>query len=354
MKLGVKVTATANPRGKSTEICRPLTDFFEHSGLTLQDDFSKAKFLISFNHDPKSYKDFRRSGGRLEDTVLIRLEPAAVFPSQFLPKVEKLYGLIFTPGSVMIDQETGRHWPYYFNVNPLTPNKLHSDLKSIVESITKEGTFDFNLWKSRSLTMSLVASNKVSPIRENNYRLRRRLARTLPSSVLTIYGGLWKGSFLERVKHRVGVLRFAIKSGVTPNLVEIYGGLLRNFESAMGKVGNKHTVIRESKFSLVIENNNSYVSEKLIDALIGGSIPIYIGGDFSLTGIPKGAVVTGLTNAAEILSFVENVSDSDVSDFLFCAQYWLQSPAFYLEWFGDNVYEAIAKQIFDYFGSMVD
>jgi hypothetical protein len=25
-----------------------------------------------------------------------------------------------------------------------------------------------------------------------------------------------------------------------------------------------------------------------------------------------------------------------------------------LEWFGDSVYEAIAKQIFDYFGSMVD
>jgi hypothetical protein len=354
MKLGVKVTGTANPFSKSSEICHPLTAFFVRSGLNFQDDTSKAKFLVSFNHDPIEYRDFRHGGGRLENAVLIRLEPAAVFPSQFLPKIENLYGKIFTPGSVFIDQESSRHWPYYFNLNPLTPNKVHSDLKSIVKSISEEGTFDFNLWKSRSLILSLVASNKVSPIRENNYRLRRRLARTLPSSVLTIYGGLWKGSFLERVKHRVGVLRFAIKSGITPNLVEIYGGLLRNFDTAMGEVSNKHTIIRESKFSLVIENDNSYVSEKLIDALIGGSIPIYIGGDFSLTGIPKGAVVTGLTNAAEILGFIENVSDSDASDFLFCAQHWLQSPAFYLEWFGDSVYEAIAKQIFDYFGSMVD
>ena len=58
-----------------------------------------GSFLLSFNHDRKSYKRFIKNGGKASSAVLIRLEPDAVFPAQYGPRIEKKYGLIISPGS---------------------------------------------------------------------------------------------------------------------------------------------------------------------------------------------------------------------------------------------------------------
>ena len=71
--------------------------------------------------------------------------------------------------------------------------------------------------------------------------------------------------------------------------------------------------MQNSKFSLVIENDDNYISEKLIDALLGGSIPIFIGGDFRRVGIPDASVVSNLFTPEEILNYIKSFKEEDIS-----------------------------------------
>lgn len=349
MNVIVKVFSTANPSLISKNVCPPLTDQILKYGFQLHDEASEAQFLICLNHNKKIYSEFRKNGGKPENAALVRLEPAAVFPSQYKSKTEKLYGKIITPGSVDGISETFVPWPYFFNQNPLVPDEQHIELKFVTSTIIKDVKFDIENWKSREILLSLIASNKVSPIRGNNYRIRRRFAHELPPHVLSIYGGLWRANLKQRLIHRMGVLNFAIKSGIFPNFGEVYGNLLRRYPTAVGMVRNKHDVVRQSKFSLVIENDNHYVSEKLIDALLGGSIPIYLGGDFTKVGIPKEAVVSDLANTKDILDFLNASKDLDADAYLSAAKEWLTSPSFHSEWSGNSVFARIGDEIATYF-----
>ena len=353
MDRSVKIFSTAQPDQKSVEVFPGLAMRLIENGFKIQEETSDAAYLVTFNHDEENYKSFRRSGGLPENAVLIRLEPAAVFPSQYLPRVEQLYRKIISPGNLIGDEIPRMPWPYYYHKNPLNPVIHDVDLKSLVTELIEMGIFDYAFWQARPIFMSLIASNKVSPSATNNYKLRRQLARTLPSKIFSIYGGLWKASLIERLSHRARVLNFAIRSRFLPNLIEIYGDLFRTYSPAMGTVEDKHEIIRQSKFSLVIENDNHYVSEKLIDALLGGSIPIYFGGKFDDIGIPDDAVVSGLSNTEDVINFFERVTESEIQRYLESAKCWLDSPAFYNHWFGDTVFATIADEVADYFGKVV-
>jgi hypothetical protein len=179
------------------------------------------------------------------------------------------------------------------------------------------------------------------------------VALSIPNSVLYVFGSLWGPQILEKLIHRLGVLSFAIRTGIAPNLIQIYGGLFQRYSTFQGGILDKHTVIRNSKFSLVIENDDSYVSEKLIDALIGGSIPIYIGGRFKTLGVPECLVVSGLHSASEILEFMDAVTDEEIEKRLSETGKWLRSEEFFRDWFGDNVFGRVASDIGEKFKKSV-
>ncbi len=347
MSLRVQICGTAQPTLKSQDVCPPLSKRLTTLGFEIEDDIQKTNLLISFNHNQDVYDSFREIGGGKEAAVLIRLEPAAVFPAQYRQRVEDLYGQIITPGSSLTTPTIP--WPYYFNQNPLRPDLRTPALDEVVSQSTSQGLFDLDQWSCRPIKLSLIASNKVSSISENNYQLRRKLAHSLPKGLLTIYGDLWNSNLSQRFRHRIGILKFAFHSGVIPNLNQIYGNLFREYPSAIGVVGDKHEIIRKSKFSLVIENDNNYVSEKLIDALIGGSLPIYFGGDYEAVGIPSGLAFTGLNSENDIMNLLHNTSEEEILVFQHKLKEWLHSPSFYEHWAGDHVFVSIADEIAQYF-----
>jgi hypothetical protein len=332
---------------KSQEVCPPLSDRLTNLGFVVEDDIGKVDFLICLNHQKDVYKSFEEFGGKTDRAVLIRLEPAAVFPAQYKRRVENLYGQIITPGSSIATPLIP--WPYYFNQNPLHPDKGTPPLKKVIAEALEQNFFEYEQWNHRPIRLSLIASNKVSPTSQNNYKLRRKLAQSLPNEILTVFGGLWTANLISRLKHRAGVFYFALRSKTLPNFIEIYGNLLRKYPSAVGAIEDKHEVTRKSQFSLVIENDNNYVSEKLIDALLAGSLPIYVGGDYQKVGIPSGLAIIGLNNERAIVDFLENISQQEVLDFQYRVVDWLKSPSFYEIWNGDNVFAKIADEIAEYF-----
>jgi hypothetical protein len=350
---GVKISSATQPFLNSEAVCKPLTEQLLSLGFKIENSVRNSDFLISLNHNQDLYSEFRRAGGKKERAALIRLEPEAVYPAQHRSRVENLYGVIITPGSLIGDSTPRIPWPYYFNQNPLQPETDTLDLKMVISNALSEGVFDFAKWMERPITLSLIASNKVSSIRENNYKLRRKIAFQIPKGGLSVYGGLWNENFLTKIRHRAGVVKFALNSKLFPNLLEVYGNFFRKYVNSVGSVTDKHEVVKMSKFSLIIENDNNYISEKLIDAFLGGSIPIFFGGDFEKIGIPPKLVFSNFTNARDISNIIAQVSDKDVRAYQEGVVEWLQSDLFLNQWEGDLVFATIADEITKYFRNAV-
>lgn len=327
------------------EICFPLAESFSNLGFEIIDDVKYAQYLLSFNHNSAKYYQFINSGGMKSKSVLLRFEPRAVFPSQYRSSTENLYGHIITFGDNSSSGDKRFPWPYYFNENPLDPEKWAPEREDEISRIVSNFDCRLENWKGRNILVSLIASNKVSPVRNNNYALRRKLALEIPESSLQVFGYLWDSSIHEKIRHRLEVLRFSLRNRAAPNVIEIYGNLFRRYPASKGPIDDKHKIIRDSKFSLVIENDSNYVSEKLIDALLGGSIPIYIGGGFTEFEIPEVSVVSNLRTWEEIESYISNVLDSEIESKLLTTMEWLKSGNFTDLWFGDNVFDRVATVI---------
>jgi hypothetical protein len=131
-----------------------------------------------------------------------------------------------------------------------------------------------------------------------------------------VYGQLWDVSFFPRLKYRLAVLKFAILSKSDYKIRHIFSDFSKKFQNARGQILDKHQVIAQSKYSLVIENTNNYISEKLFDALIGGSIPIYFGPNLANTGIPEDLVIRCNPNGANLVEIVRSTNENEVKRIL--------------------------------------
>ena len=277
------------------------------------------------------------------------MEPDAVFPAQFRNKITAKYGLIFTPGSIKFSgHEQFLPWPYNYVADPAHPTSselaIISDL--IASNVFKE-RFTIESWQQKLNKIVLIAANKVSPRHRSNYSQRRHFARKISSDLLHIYGPLWNSRLNEKIAHRLAVSLFSLKSGLLPNPISIYGGLHQRYESALGEISNKHEILSKYRFSLVIENSNDYVSEKLIDVLISGAIPVYVGPTLILANFPdKIAIQINPSEINRVNQILENIDDSEIREIQESIYKFLTSENFLNKWKSENVYNRISSEIY--------
>ena len=191
----------------------------------------------------------------------------------------------------------------------------------------------------------LIAANKVSPTSKSNYRIRRHLAKNLNPKLLYVYGPLWRASIITLIIHRIKVMVYSIRTGYFPNIKEIYGNLFTKYSSFVKEPEDKHKVIREYKYSLVIENSSEYCSEKIFDAMINGSIPIYIGPRNSNVHLPNNLYLWSSGAIDELELLVETFTEKDSADMLKSMKNYFLSDEFSESWQSEKVYEKIAKEI---------
>lgn len=323
-----------------------LSKYFVLNGLKRVYDYNPDVF-IAINHSKNEYRNFLKHGGDSRKAFLIRLEPRSVYPRQFKKRIEDMYELVITPGSTsdFLEDKDFVGWPYMLNANPAKPSQSDLSLNGL-NSIIKAGVLDeFANWMQRPKFMTMIAANKVSPRLKSNYGIRRLLAIELQSAKLEVWGGLWNDSLGAKANHRMRTALANLKSGVVPNLFSIYGGLLKKYGNAVGELENKFTVIQESKFSLVVENCDDYVSEKLFDAIVGGSVPIYIGPKLESVGLPSKIAVTGVRTAGEIKLVVESLSNDDIFALIQAGREFMLSNLFKDFWNADSVFQKLSETI---------
>ena len=308
----------------------------------------EADILILINHSNSSYKTFMKSGKTKKQCILIRIEPYSVFPAQYSKKITDKYGLIISVGYKEIDE--GRYYyvgyPYTYLPNPNAQLTKGTSAAQIIDSDEFEELFTLNNWLNRTILISLIASNKVSSTTNNNYGLRRNLAYSFSRSTLQIYGGLWDANFLEKINHRLRVVIHAIRNRTFPNPFGIYGSFFRRYNNFIGQIEDKQSFVKNSKFSLIVENSNSIVTEKLFDALINGSIPVYFGPQLNDMGIPGYKLSLVCTGSIKCLEEkISNISNDEVACYLEEMKKFLKSQSFLGYWTEENVFNKIIQKI---------
>ena len=302
---------------------------------------AKSQYLLAIDHNKSAYKNFISGGGTPERAFLLRLEPPSVFPAQYRQSIEKRYGTIFTPGSIIQKSEDFVGWPYQIHADPNSP----AESRVRIEGLRLPSQIDYKAWANREIFLTMVAANKVSPALGRGYALRRKFARSLKTSDFHLFGLLWHDSLRLKLRHRLAVSYFAIRQGTMPNLASIYGDLFFKYPRSLGAVEDKHMVLKNSKFSLVIENSDTYVSEKLFDSLINGSIPIYFGPKLGDARLPDGIAIQYGGPPDKIVDFLSGMSEIDIQHKLQAMSRFLNSDNFKNDWFEANVYENIASLI---------
>lgn len=320
-----------------------LKNALNTSGLE-ESKTSKSDLVIFVNYSGKSLRKLKIYHSKL---VLIRLEPKAVLPIQYNKRIEKKFDLIITPGGQVDLESRFIGWPYKYDLNPSKPAAEYTSLKSVITQAINKEFFEIESWSLRKNALVLIAANKVSPTSKSNYRIRRYLAKNLSPKFLYVYGPLWQAPLITLIVHRCKVMAYAIRTGYFPNLKEIYGNLFTKYSTFVGEPEDKHKVIREFRYSLVIENTTDYCSEKIFDAMINGSIPIYLGPKNSQINLPSNLYLRCTGSAHELKELVENFTEKKSADMLKSMKSYLISDEFSKNWHSDKVYEKIAKEIKD-------
>ncbi len=322
-----------------------LAKALEREGFEISEG-PEIDIFINVNHNPTSLRELKfSSNGKEIKKILIRLEPHAVFPSQYSPKVESIYDLILTPGSTeIVNKDDFLPFPYTYQMNPANPRDYSPKLSEVIEKNLTEKVYEYSTWKNREIHCSMIAANKISPNGGGNYAIRREYAKYSDLENLSVYGQMWKLTFLSKLRYRLAVLKFAFFNGGHFSLPQIFVDFWMKFDDVKGEVDDKHKIIESSKFSLVIENTNTYVSEKVLDALIGGSIPIYYGPSLELTGIPPELVIrAGEYDTMDIKTLTE-INEDQIMEMLGISRNFITSDAF-LKWDSENVLKAISNRV---------
>lgn len=324
-----------------------LLDVFSRYGFVFA-KIQNADCLICINHSRKHLNLFLKLNRNKENTVLIRTEPIAVLPAQYTKQIENRYGLVITVGR----KETNRgkfydvSHPYSYLPNPNFQMTRGKDLRKILESKDFNELFNAQNWVKRPLTLSLIASNKVSSTSKSNYRLRRDLAKRARPSLLKVYGSLWGAGLREKLKHRLSVFIFSFRTGYFPNFVTIYGKYFQSYPCFVDQIADKHQIVKQSKFSLIIENSNDYISEKLFDALINGSIPLYYGPNLEKMGLPGKLIAIEFDGTVKGLEKqIMSISNKDIFLYLKSIKNFLNSSSFFDTWSAEIVYDKISERI---------
>ena len=336
-------------RLKNTEVLfLDLKIALDSLGL-VESQASSCDFLIFVNYERKAWYEFKKSKNDKTRLILIRFEPVAVLPIQYTKKIENRFNFIVTPGGRVNAGSSTKFigWPYKYDLNPSRPQPRALDIKDVIQDAISSNLFEYDHWKFRRNKLVLIAANKVSPTSNSNYGLRRKLAKSLTVDELHVYGALWAASFKVKLCHRLRVMAYAIRTGYFPNMREIYGNLFAKYTNIIDEPSNKHEITKAYKYSLVIENSSEYCSEKLFDAMLSGSIPIYIGAKNYEINLPEDLYLDCNGSVQDIRNILGSITEFQNKEMLLRIKQFVLSNHFINTWQSEKVYEKIAVAIRD-------
>jgi hypothetical protein len=144
-----------------------------------------------------------------------------------------------------------------------------------------------------------------------------------------------------------------IKRSVSRARARLFG--LKPFPSYRGEIRDKGEVLRRSKFSYCYENSrdlSNYITEKILDSLVNGCVPVYWGADNVLDYIPNDCFIDRrkFKDTSAVHKFLLSVSAEDYAKYQFNISRFLKSDIarkFSSEYFVSVVVEQVTQDLTD-------
>jgi len=248
--------------------------------VRLKDD---PEVLIFNNFHPSLYRRYARNlcNSRL---VLIAWEPPSNNVKMYRKENLIKFGHTFFPSITWARRYGGHFFPW--------PQNYKSEHEPMDD------------WNVRKDKVCMLQGNKWSLKRGENYTLRRKIPHEF-EEIIDLFGVGWNEGYLSDL---FSITRIIVKdfefNGYSKQAIT---GIGQRYKNYYGQVDDKEETLRMYRYSLVVENSNEYVSEKVFDVLRAGTVPIYVGGEFEDTGLDEKMVVRAQPNLSSIKECIRRV-----------------------------------------------
>jgi hypothetical protein len=189
----------------------------------------------------------------------------------------------------------------------------------------------------------LIGSNKVSLLPGELYTLRRLVIDATP--VVDLYGQGWNASKSMKLKQLCFELYNSALALRPPSLRPMAMFFSRT-PANYGSVQDKLEVNSRYKVSVVIENSSEFMSEKLLEAISAGSIPVYVGPEPSKFGIPDGLTVWVDPNVESIQDGISRALRMDYSVWASLCSEWITDSNIQL-WSLERYWDRVHRELQD-------
>lgn len=298
-----------------------FAEFLNRKGLLAPSAQTDIQSIVCMDYTPRFASEVSHSGLDLTSIALVRMEPSVVLPANFASSRSRQFGRIITVGGNPSSHSTPVHWPMDF------PTEI--DRLAALSAV-------------RSDRVVLINSNKMSFVPGELYSLRRKAIRDFEN--LDLYGIGWNSKLINRILIATRALAHAAFSLKVPSL---WGAELwfQRYPKSKGPVKNKLATMSNYRYALVIENSTEYMSEKLMEALFAGCIPIYVGPDPKEYGIPDNLVLWSKPDITSIRTSLVEATTWDTRDFQSRLNMFLGSNQARESWDSDKVFQKMLDLI---------
>lgn len=301
--------------------------------------------FIALDHCPRGFKRFHGECPRAPK-ILIRQETDSVYPLQYTKRVVDKYDLVLTLGHVPDNDSVAKFFGHCYKPypNPAVPTESKT-FEQVFKNISEKNAFKYHEWAKRRYLVTFVGGNKIGLGKSRNYQLRSKLVSELLGQGLIVFGPFWNTGLWDRFSNRFRTLLWGLRTNQLQNLLGIFNGILKKYPGALGIIEDKFEVLRESKFTLVIENSDYFVTEKIFDSMLAGCIPIYKGPDLKRVGIPEGLVIPFDRNIDDLTEYLSQIPEIQIDGRLSQIESYLGSENFKYNWLAESVFANVASEI---------
>lgn len=250
--------------------------------------------------------------------ALVCVEPKAVNPLQYRPNVQAMFDIIFAPEALP----------------PPGTSLKRMDRSSRFNNWQRGRLFPWSLPgeldRDKASAAAIINENKFSLVPGALYWLRTSLLRQVRKANFSIHvaGANWSRGWWWTIAKQVHAFVLCVRTGTPPDLIHLVPKL-KNHKNLkiIGPVESAVAFLEKYRVAVVIENEATYTSEKLFNALLAGCVCVYVGPDLRQEDFPKGFLVPATRSASDIISkidFALSQRSTITSDQI---RSWLSSPA---------------------------
>lgn len=273
-----------------------LDKFLIDNGHTVDISISSHTDSVLFlNWSTRCFRDLRQSERLGIPRVLIITEPSVVIPAYRNRRLMSRFSAKLEFGR----PELGVPYPQQFNLQ----------------------YFDF---EDRLDEIVAVAGKKESYVSGELYSLRTDAFSQIDG--LSLFGTGWDTGAVKSIVSNLKQFLTAILSRQRISLRPLRHIFVPS-SLRVDKVRNKLEAMSRYRYALVIENSEEYVSEKLLDALMAGCVPVYVGGDPGAFGIPDELYVKSEPSVEKIFQGIVQARNVEYERWKLSASEFLTSPS---------------------------